>query len=89
MNPDVYFVGRREPPSPRKLAVVDLIVRGFTNKEIAVELGISSATVRNHIAAMSKQTGARHRVDLAVLAIVNGWVLVGLQDTPTGITNDR
>jgi two-component system, NarL family, nitrate/nitrite response regulator NarL len=37
------------PLSPRELQIARLIDRGLTNKEIARELGIETATVKNHV----------------------------------------
>ena len=41
-----------------------LISKGFSNKEIAAELGISPATVRTHIYNLYKKADARSRVEL-------------------------
>jgi DNA-binding NarL/FixJ family response regulator len=46
--------------------VLDLLHSGFRNEEIAQALGISVATVKLHVHAILKATGARSRVDLLV-----------------------
>ena len=51
--------------TPAQRKVCALAVRGRTNAEIAVELGIAVRTVANHIAAILKKTGATSRFDLA------------------------
>jgi DNA-binding CsgD family transcriptional regulator len=50
--------------SPRERQVLSLLERGLGNKQIAAELGLKEETVRNHIYHMSKQVGARNRIDL-------------------------
>jgi DNA-binding NarL/FixJ family response regulator len=52
--------------SPRQAEVLDLLHGGFRNEEIAQALGISVATVKLHVHAILKSTGARSRVDLLV-----------------------
>lgn len=45
--------------------VASLLVRGLSYKEIAKELGVSPATVRNHVHAVYKKLGVRNKVELA------------------------
>ena len=52
--------------SPRQGEVLDLLHRGLSNGEIAQTLGISVATVKLHVHAILKATGARNRTDLLV-----------------------
>ncbi len=48
----------------REFAVINLISRGLTNKEIASELDISVNTVNNHVANIFAKTKVRSRIDL-------------------------
>ena len=50
--------------SPREAEIAVLIARGFANKQIAAELGISPATVRTHIYNLYQKVGANSRVEL-------------------------
>jgi DNA-binding NarL/FixJ family response regulator len=50
------------------------IARGLTNGEIAVELGISEATVKTHVGNVLAKTGRRDRVALVLLAYERGLV---------------
>ena len=47
--------------------VVDLLVKGFTNREIGTLLGISPNTVRNRVATAFKRVGATRRAELVCL----------------------
>ena len=47
-------------------ALCQLLVRGFTNKQIAKVLGKSDQTVKHQIATLLQKTGAINRVELAV-----------------------
>lgn len=48
----------------REFAVISLIGKGLTNKEMATELGISANTVNNHVANIYSKTKVRSRIDL-------------------------
>lgn len=48
----------------REFAVIQLIGKGLTNKEIASELDISVNTVNNHVANIFSKTKVRSRIDL-------------------------
>ncbi|AEC02208.1 helix-turn-helix transcriptional regulator [Parasphaerochaeta coccoides] len=48
----------------REFSVIKLIANGRTNKEIAMELNISTNTVNNHVANIFSKTEVRSRIDL-------------------------
>lgn len=50
--------------TPRQLEVMDMVVDGLPNKEIAARLDISQRTVENHRAAVMRRTGAKSLSDL-------------------------
>jgi DNA-binding NarL/FixJ family response regulator len=52
----------------RQLDVLQLIVRGASNREIASELELSEYTVRIHVAALLKLFAARNRTHLVAIA---------------------
>jgi DNA-binding NarL/FixJ family response regulator len=51
----------------RERAVLELIGRGLTNKEIAAELFLSEKTVKAHITVILQKLGVRNRVEAALL----------------------
>lgn len=51
----------------RELEVLELVADGETDREIAIRLFISIATVRSHLDRIRDKTGARRRVQLAAL----------------------
>lgn len=53
----------------RQLEIMDLILVGHPNKNIAADLGISQRTVENHRATIMKRTGAKSLPALARLAV--------------------
>ncbi|RJL27078.1 response regulator [Bailinhaonella thermotolerans] len=56
----------------REDQVVALVAQGRTNAEIAAELFLSPGTVKNHVAAIQRKTGARNRVAIAAWAWATG-----------------
>lgn len=56
----------------REDEVVALLAHGMTNAEIAAELFLSPGTVKNHVAAVQRKTGARNRVAVAAWAWSTG-----------------
>lgn len=49
--------------------VLDLLLRGFANNEIASELGTSSKTVRNQVTAVLAKFGVASRYQLMALFV--------------------
>ena len=58
----------------RELAVLERIVAGRANKEIAVDLGISEATVKTHVNNLLSKLGVSDRTNAATVAIQRGLV---------------
>lgn len=51
--------------SPRQREVMDQICKGWTNKEIAAELGISTDTVKLHVKAVKQKMGVQSRTQIS------------------------
>lgn len=63
--------------SPRELEVLELVVAGATGKEIAVRLGISTETVKDHVARVYAKLGVSDRVGAVNAARRIGWTFLG------------
>ncbi len=68
---------REHPLSDRELEIVHLIVKGKTNKEIAVQLGIAENTVKAHMKNILGKLELDNRQQLITHAIMEEWVTVG------------
>ncbi len=55
--------------TPRELEVVQCIVEGCSNKDIAKQFGISEETVKRHLSNTFDKTGVSTRLELALFAI--------------------
>ena len=55
--------------SPRQLEILNLIAKGFSNKEIADVAGVSLETVKDHIRKILERMGASSRTEAAALAL--------------------
>lgn len=61
-----------EPLTARELEVMDYIVRGYTNRQIAEALSISIRTVEGHRASIFGKLGVKNRVELIDYAEKHG-----------------
>lgn len=55
--------------SERERQIAQLVANGMRNRDIAAELKISENTVKRHLQSIFDKTGARDRLELAVMAI--------------------
>ena len=60
--------------TPREREVLELIGRGFPNKLIARELGVSEKTVKTHVGHVLAKLGVTDRTQAAVVAVRAGLV---------------
>lgn len=68
---------RRTELTPRELDVLQLIVKGRSNKEIASGLSIAEDTVKSHLKTLFAKLGVQDRTAAAVHAIQLGIVALG------------
>jgi DNA-binding NarL/FixJ family response regulator len=62
------------PLSTREMEILQYVVRGSSNKEIAHALQISQQTVKNHISSILRKLDAKDRTEAAVYALRHGWI---------------
>jgi DNA-binding NarL/FixJ family response regulator len=71
------WTGERSPTlTERELEILEHIVAGESNKEIASVLGLSANTVAVHRANIMEALGVRNTAELVVYAIRNGLVIL-------------
>lgn len=58
--------------TPRERQVVQLLVDGFSNEEIATRLRLRPQTVKNQLTRIYLKAGVSNRVQLAVAALRQG-----------------
>lgn len=63
--------------SERETAVMRLIAQGYTNKEIAAQLGVSVKTVETYKSRSMDKLGLRSRVDIVRIGTERGWLPAG------------
>lgn len=54
--------------TPRQMEILQALLNGLSNKEIARELGIIEGTVKAHIRTMMGNVGVKNRTQLAIIA---------------------
>jgi two-component system NarL family response regulator len=62
--------------SPRESEVLELIVKGRSNKEIGTDLGVAENTVKNHVKVVLDKLGVQDRVQATTRAIQRGIVRI-------------
>ena len=74
---DQQVNSRSGPPvnvSDREGEVLRLIAWGYSNKEIASQLGLSVKTVEVHKANAMKKLGMQSRIDIVRYSVLQGWL---------------
>ena len=73
ISPDIQKQLKVDPPiaelSPRQKEVLDGIVRGLTNKDIATQLGIRKDGVEKHVKVLLAKIGAANRAEAVAIAL--------------------
>ena len=93
MDPEItrkvlaQFIDRKETPvveqlTERELEVLSLVGKGFTNKAIGVQLGISDRTVQGHLARIFNKLNAASRTEAVMRAVSLGWLPSDLGEPP-------
>lgn len=65
---------QEEGLSRREFEVVELVARGYKNREIAEVLEIEERTARFHVANILKKPKVRNRAEARCYACRNGWM---------------
>jgi len=61
--------------TPRETEILSYIARGYMNKQVARELGLSEHTIKNHLSSIIRKLEVNDRTQAVVLAINNGWIV--------------
>jgi two-component system, NarL family, response regulator DegU len=62
------------PLTPREIEILEFIAKGYLNKQIAAELGISEQTIKNHVTSILRKLNANARTEAVVVAIRQGLI---------------
>ena len=68
--------------TPRELEVLQLVVAGYTNKAIAVAIGISEKTVEFHLDNIYSKLGVRTRLMAGIWALQQG-IMIETREIPS------
>lgn len=60
--------------STRELQILQLLVEGKSNREIAVSLHLSPHTIKTYVSGIMSKFGVNDRVQVAVYALRNGLI---------------
>ncbi|MCJ7548417.1 MAG: response regulator transcription factor [Anaerolineae bacterium] len=65
---------RLSPLTNRQMEILELIIEGLSNKQIAVRLSISQQTVKNHVTSILAKLDRSDRTQAAIYALRHGWI---------------
>ena len=75
---DVSRLLKSDPPAPpltdRQLFILEMMTAGFTNQDIARQIGITTSGVNQHILTILDKLGAANRTEAAAIAVRKGLV---------------
>ncbi len=60
----------------RETEILEYIAKGFLNKQIASELGISEQTIKNHVTSILRKLNANARTEAVVIGIKRGIISI-------------
>jgi NarL family two-component system response regulator YdfI len=63
-----------EPLTDRELEVLQCLAQGYTNKESALHLGISSQTIKFHVSSIYSKMGVNNRTEAVSAGVRMGWI---------------
>ena len=73
ISPEIQRILENNPPvptlSPRQTEILESIVRGLSNIDIAKQLGISLDMVKEHVSALFLKIGAANRTEAVAIAL--------------------
>ena len=64
------------PLTSRETEILSYVAKGFLNKQIATELGISEQTIKNHVTSILRKLNANARTEAVVVAIRQGLITI-------------
>ena len=75
--------------TPRETEILAYIARGYMNKQVAHELGLSEHTIKNHLSSIMHKLDVNDRTQAVVLAINNGWIISPEIEPAESTTSDK
>ncbi len=68
-SPEAPPIPAQDPLTEREAAVLELLAKGQSNRQIALSLHLAEGTVKNHVSRIMQKLHANTRTELAVLVL--------------------
>jgi len=65
-----------EQLTPREMQILELVGRGISNRDIALELGISLRTVKGHLMNIFAKMKVKSRTEAVLYALKHRWIVL-------------
>lgn len=73
ISDEIHQLLAEDPPVPeltaRQLEILDYVTRGFTNQDIARNLGIRESSIKEHLMGIFEKIGASNRAEAVAIAL--------------------
>jgi len=69
-------ISDHSPLTDRETEILQFVAQGYLNKQIALQLGISEQTIKNHVTSILRKLNASARTEAVVLAIKQGLITI-------------
>jgi DNA-binding NarL/FixJ family response regulator len=86
---DIVGERARERLTPKELRIVSLIVQGYKNKDIALELNNTEQVIKNYLRSIFDKTGVSDRLELALFTIHHRVLADGAKDAGRSSLKDN
>ena len=57
----------------REAEVLKYLIQGYTNRQIAEHLVVTTATIKAHVSSILRKAGVKNRLELALYATAHGY----------------
>ena len=74
LHTEFYSLDRPDPLTERETEILRLMAGGYSNKEIAISLGVAEGTVKNHVSNILSKMGVRDRTRAVLKAFELGQI---------------
>ena len=64
------------PLTPRETEILNYIAQGYLNKQIALVLGISEQTIKNHVTSVLRKLNANARTEAVIVGLKQGLISI-------------
>ena len=74
ISADMASIVGQDCLTPREVQVLQLLARGYSNKDVGLELNLSEDTIKGHLRSITAKLGANNRTHAVTIGIERGFI---------------